>query len=398
MKKYLSVVLLLLLSICGMSAREIRGVWLTTNSGLDWPGNVYDEKSQKRLLSEMLDRLQKAHFNLILFQVQANGDVAWDSAFQPAMASLTGDGSASLSYDVCRYVIDECHKRDMECHAWVVPFRLGGAANSSKYASNKVKHPVRSKSGLCVRFEGSYYLDPGLPATREYLLDLYRELIEKYDFDGINLDYTRYPGAAFPDGNSFKKHNPRKLGKNDWRRDNINTFVAELYDMVKEIRPGMVVGSAPIGTYRNVKNYGNATAYDTYQQDPVQWIESGHHEMIIPQMYWDEKFGFSDHMDTWVSSAHGKHVVVGLAPYKMIDGGWSADVVISQMKKALSRDGVSGVCFFRTKHLLGNEPKVKTLYNYLVKHKPSGKKSAKRDRSPKHDKHDKIDSVEKFLE
>lgn len=389
MKHLLSVALFLILAVLSLPAREVRAVWLTTNSGLDWPGNVYDEKGQKKLLRDMLDRLQRAHFNMILFQVQANGDVAWDSSFQPAMVALTGDGAKSLGYDLCRFVIDECHKRDMECHAWVVPFRLGSPANSAKYASNKVKHPVRSKSGLCVKFNGSYYLDPGNPATREYLLALYRELVEKYDFDGINLDYTRYPGKAFPDGASFRKYNPGKLNKDDWRRDNINTFVAELYDMVKSVRPGMTVGSAPIGTYKNVKNYGNSTAFDTFQQDPVQWIESGHHDLIIPQMYWDEKFGFSDHLDTWVNFASGKNIIVGLAPYKMLEGGWSSDIVVSQIEKALSRKGVSGVCFFRARHLLGDEPEVKALYRYLVKHKPKGGKSHK---------HNKVESVEKFLE
>lgn len=389
MKYLLSVALLLLLSSLSVVAREVRGVWLTTNSGLDWPGNAYDEKTQKKLLCDMLDKLQDAHFNMILFQVQANGDVAWNSSIQPAMAALTGDGSKSLGYDLCRFVIKECHKRDMECHAWIVPFRLGSAGNSAKYSSNKVKHPVRSKQGLCVKYNGAYYLDPGNPDTRDYLLSLYRELVEKYDFDGINLDYTRYPGNAFPDAVSFKKYNPKKLKKDDWRRDNINTFVADLYDMVKSVRPGMIVGSAPIGTYKNVKHYGNSTAYDTFQQDPVQWIESGHHDLVIPQMYWDEKFGYSDHMTTWVNSVDGKTLVIGLAPYKMLEGGWTSDVVVSQIEKALARQEVSGVCFFRAKHVLGNEPQVKALYRYLVKHKPKGKKRGKRN---------KVESVEKFLE
>lgn len=393
MKYLVSVIIAFLFAVSDLPAREIRGVWLTTNSGLDWPGNVYDEKGQKKLLTDMLDRLQAAHFNMILFQVQANGDVAWDSKYQPSMYSLTGDGSKALDYDICRFVIDECHKRDMECHAWIVPFRLGSVSNSVKYKANSVKHPVYSKSSLCVKFNGAYYLDPGLPATREYLLSLYRELIEKYDFDGINLDYTRYPGAAFPDNASFCKYNAGKLGKDDWRRDNINRFVASLYDMVKSVKPGMVVGSAPIGTYKNVKHYGNSTAYGSFHQDPVQWIESGHHELIIPQMYWDEKFGFSDHMTTWVDSSFGKTVIVGLAPYKMLESGWSTNVVTSQIEKALSKDGVGGVCFFRAKHVLGDEPKVKALYRYLVKHKPGGRKSNRHGK-----KSNKVEGVEKFLE
>lgn len=388
--KYIFVTLaLLVLSVTRLSAGEVRGVWLTTNAGLDWPGSVYDVEAQKKSLADMLDRLRKAHFNLVVFQVQANGDVAWDSRLQPAMASLTGDGSKTPGYDVCRYVIDECHRRGMECHAWVVPFRLGTAKNASQYSSGKVKHPVRSHPELCVRYKGASYLDPGNPATRAYLVALYRELVERYDFDGINLDYTRYPGVDFPDGASFRKYNPGRLGRDDWRRDNINRFVVELYDMVKSVRPEMTVGSAPIGTYKNVKHYKNSTAYDTYHQDPVAWIAGGHHDMIIPQMYWTEKFGFSDHIGTWVAGAGGHPVIVGLAPYKIVESGWTADDVIGLMKKASSCDGVGGVCFFRAAHVLGNQPEVKKLYRYLVKHKPAASKRRHAD---------KAESVEKFLE
>ena len=121
----LAIVVLQCTSVYAQPLREVRGVWLTTNGGMDWPAGRYDESSQKKLLVEMLDRLAEANFNMVLFQVQANGDVAWNSSLQPAMESLTGNGSRSLSYDVCRFVIDECHKRSMECHAWVVPFRIG---------------------------------------------------------------------------------------------------------------------------------------------------------------------------------------------------------------------------------------------------------------------------------
>ena len=139
---------------------------------------------------------------------------------------------------------------------------------------------------MCVKYRGAYYLDPGLPSVRKYLIKLYKELLEKYDFDGINLDYTRYPGNDFPDSGSFRRHNPHKLDKNDWRRDNINRFVTELYKTVKKIDRDIIVGSAPIGTYKNVKDYKNTTAYESFQQDPGAWIASRHHDVIIPQMYY----------------------------------------------------------------------------------------------------------------
>ena len=158
------------------------------------------------------------------------------------------------------------------------------------------------------------------------------------------------------------------MTKDDWRRQNINMFVADLYGMVKSIKPNMLVGSAPIGTYKNVANTRNATAYDSFQQDPGQWISAGCHDLVIPQMYWDEKAGFSLHLDTWKKTALPScHLVVGLAPYEMMDAGWSVDQVLSQIAKTRKAEGVEGVCFFRTEHVLGKHSKAKKLYDKLKK-------------------------------
>lgn len=359
-------VLLLVLSVSSCFGEGIRGVWFTTNWGLDWPQGVYDEAKQKEAIVKSLDRLKKAHFNLVFFQVQANGDVAWDSKYQPAMSAITGDGSRRLKYDVCRFVIDECHKRGMKCHAWVVPFMVGANKRIQAYDRNPVAHPAKKHKKWCVLFEKNYYLDPGLPEVRKYVVDVYKELLTRYDFDGLHLDYTRYPGLAFPDAKSFQKHNPRKLKKDEWRRSNINSFVAAVNKMAKSVRPGIVVGSAPIGTYRNTGKYKNATAYESYCQDPVAWVRSGDNELIVPQMYWGEDKGFSAHIDTWVKEAKGANVVVGLAPYRIAESGWKAGDVVKLMNTALKKRGVKGVCFFRAEHVLGNHREVKKLYNTLV--------------------------------
>lgn len=365
--RFLAIVIVSLIAVCPVPvSAELRGVWLTTNAGLDWPRGDYDETSQKSRMIEILDKLQKAHFNLVLFQVQANGDVAWDSKLQPAMNSITGNGARRLSYDVCRFVIDECHRRGMKCHAWIVPYRVGNMKNASSYASNKVQHVIKKHPKWCIRYSGSYYIDPANPEAREYLVRLYKEMIDRYDFDGINLDYTRYPAIAFPDDKSYNKYAAKKISKADWRRENINRFVAELYKELKKKRPDIVVGSAPIGTYKNVAGTKNSTAYDSFQQDPVQWVKSGHHDMVIPQMYWDEKFGFSTHLATWMSQCPEASLVVGLAPYKMVESGWNVDVIRRQMEKIRAASKVDGICFFRAEHVIGDNPKVRNLYKYLV--------------------------------
>lgn len=370
MKKILllAITLVSALSISAQPKYEVRAVWLTTNSGLDWPKGVYDETTQKENLCEILDKLADANFNTIIFQAQVKGDVLWESTMQPAMRAITGNGSKSMSYDVSEYVIEECHKRNMECHAWIVPYRIGTSSDANKYVSNKVKHPFTTNPELCVEYNGSYYLDPGLPETREYLLDVYRELIYNYDYDGVNFDYTRYPGSDFDDADSYAKYNPDGLPKDDWRRQNINTFIAEFYEMAKSINPNIKVGAAPIGTYKNVLGYGNMTAYGSVYQDACQWMQSGNHDLLVPQMYWNEKNGFTPNMSTWVTNCDGRQLVIGLAPYKMVDGSndWEVSVITDQIEKIRNNDGTSGICFFRADHIIDDsQAKIADLYDEL---------------------------------
>ncbi len=345
---------------------EVRAVWLETVDNLDWPHSSTID-GQKKELCEILDKLAAANFNTILFQAQARGDVAWISTKQPSMYEFTKDYAGSLKYDVCKFVIDECHKRHMECHATIIPYRLGAKWRANSYRQT-AKHPYQSHPELCITYNNQLYLDPGNPATTEYLVDVYRELIEKYDFDGVSFDYCRYPGSDFGDATSFKNYNPDKLNKNEWRRQNINKFIAAFYEMVQEVNPKVKVGAAPIGTYKNLPGYGNATAYGSYYQDACQWVKNGNCHTLYPQMYWNEKYGFTPNMGTWVDNMDGRQFVVGLAPYKMTDGtnNWEPDVITDQITKVRKQEGACGVCFFRTMNIMdGQGSKETALYNEL---------------------------------
>ncbi len=370
MKKITLLSALFLSSIGGIYAQpkaEVRAVWLS-NYGLDWPSST-NATSQKQEMINLLDELAAININTVIFQAQVRGDVAWDSSYQPAMFCITGNGAKSMSYDVSEFVIEECHKRNMECHAWIVPFRIGTVSQANRYKNNEHPHIYSQHPDWCCTYSNALYLNPGLPEVREYLVDVYRELVTNYDFDGINFDYTRYPTSStsdFDDTEAYQKYNPEGLPRGDWRRENINTLVAEVYDMAKSIKPEIKVGSAPIGTYQNLPGYGNMTAYSVFQ-DPKQWIESGHHDLIIPQEYFNEKYGFSDNMTTWENLVNGRHLIIGTAPYKMVDGtnDWEPEVMFDQIETIRSRENTTGVCFFRAKHIVGSETKIQTLHNEL---------------------------------
>ena len=138
--------------------------------------------------------------------------------------------------------------------------------------------------------------------------------------------------------------------------------------MVQKIRPSVKVGAAPIGTYKNLPGYGNATAYGSYFQDACQWVKDGNCHTLFPQMYWNETYGFTPNMETWVNNMDGRQFVVGLAPYKMVDGknNWDPDVITDQITKVRNKEGACGVCFFRTMNILeGQGDKETALYNEL---------------------------------
>lgn len=369
MGRILLVILYLLAAVSAAvgQKREVRAAWLSTRDGLDWPCGTVTEDEQKKQLSDLIEKLHDLNINTVLFQAETDGAVAWISDIQPAMHSITGDGNRPLAWNVCQFVIDQCHDRGMECHAWVAGYRLGPQHEVSVYSGNQIKHPAESRRELCKMYNGEYYLNPGLPETADYLTALYRELLAGYDFDGINLDNMAYPGSDFDDVDTYREHNPDGLPRSDWRRDNINRLIAAIHDMAVEVNPMIKVGATTAGTYKNSPGYGNPTAYGSYFQDAGQWSQSGNLDMVFPKMFWDESFGFSDNMEQWISAASGNsQIVAGISPALMTSDNWPVTAVTGQIEKIRDRERLAGICFFSAGDLVGDNPKSKELHDRLL--------------------------------
>ncbi len=369
---YGRVVGILLILLCSLPfyaveppKTEIRAVWLTTVYGLDWPKKTaitaIEVENQKNDLIKMLDRLEEANFNMVFMQVRLRGDLIYRSAIEPFSRVFTGENNQKPDYDPLRFVIDECHKRGMECHAWFVTFPLGSEQGVRLQGNTSV---VKKRPELVKKHRGEWYLDPGVPETTDYILSLVRELVSSYDIDGIHFDYIRYPDQAksFPDKSLHNKYG-KGLSLADWRRANINRLVTRVYDEIKKMKPWVQVSSSPLGKYNRIERVPNAegTAYETVFQDPRQWMEEGKQDMIVPMMYYlhDDFFPF---VDNWANNCNGRLVVPGLGAYRMDEreGGWTINDITDQIDYSRYYGG-AGCAFFRCEQILGN----KELYQEL---------------------------------
>jgi len=336
---------------------EIRAVWLATLGGMDWPRQKAVSASataaQKAELSARLDALKEANFNTVLFQTRLRGDVVYPSQIEPFAECLTGHREQNPGYDPLRFAVEECHKRGLELHAWIVCIPIGNKRQVSLHKNSVVK----KQPGLCKFFNGSWYLDPGNPGTADYLTRIAKEIVTRYDVDGIHLDYIRYPeqGEKFPDKDTYRKYGRGKELR-QWRRDNITRIVRSIYTEVKKLKPWVKVSSSPIGKYDDTSRYSSHgwNAYGTVYQDAQGWLEEGIHDALFPMMYFRKNQFYPFALD-WKENRHGRWIVPGLGIYFLHPGeqDWSIGEITRQI--FFTRGiGLDGQAYFRNKYLLDN--------------------------------------------
>lgn len=364
--------------------QEVRAVWLTTVFNIDWPGST-SASIQKQQLTGILDKLQDANFNTIVFQVRARGDLTYYSEIEPYCKYITGSLGKDPGYDVLQFVIDECHKRGMEMHAWFVTYKVYDGQSAPP--QTEPNHIVNTHPDYCKLWNsgGSYqwWLDPGMPEVRTYLRDVVKEIVGNYNVDGIHFDFIRYPGSDYDDDDTYALYG-NGMNKDDWRRQNINEFVYGVYDDVQEINPSVKVSSAPIGIYKSTNNFAGWEGYYDIYQDSRDWMEKEKHDVLFPMIYWDIATDpeFDLVTQDWVENSFGRHVVTGMASYKMSKKrvskhqevgdmeafymkmwdnkrGWSATEMVNQVKVAREK-GAQGQCYFSCKDITNNVKSVRT--------------------------------------
>ena len=346
--------------------REYRAVWLTTIKGLDWPiesiVGTTREAEQKAALCTILDSLQAININTILLQTRVRGDVIYPSAIEPFSSVFTGMHGVAPSYDPLAYAIEECHKRGMQLHAWLVTIPLGDVAHVRAHG----KHSLPAKRPhQCTRFKGAWYMEPSHPATAAHLSALVEEIVTRYDIDGIHFDYIRYPegNATYPDGSLYNR-NRRGMSKADWRRSNITHLMSTLYAKVKSLKPWVCVSAATLGKHDDTSRYSSYgwNAYHTVNQEAKEWMRTGIVDAIFPMLYYTGQH-FYPFVTDWSEGCYGRHVVAGMGTYQLHpeEKNWALEEVVRQLH-VIRAHPIGGAAQFRSRFVTDN---VKGVYDYL---------------------------------
>ena len=347
---------------------EVRAVWLTTISGLDWPKtqakNADSRERQKEELCQILDELQACRINTVVLQTRVRGSVIYPSDIEPWDVCLTGQFDRDPGYDPLAFAIEETHKRGMELHAWMVTVPAFKIENAKKMGKKSL---LRTHPELLKKHGEQYYLDPGLPASSDYLTALCKEIVSNYDVDGIHFDYIRYPENAgtFNDAASYKKYGNGE-DKRSWRTDNITKMVREAYDAVKALKPWVRVSCSPVGKYKDLSRYSAKgwSALGAVYQDAQGWLQEGIMDMLLPMMYFQGDHFYPFAAD-WAEHTNGRAVAPGLGIYflhpKERDWDWG---IIQRELCYIRQMGLGGQAYFRSKFLTDN---TKGIYDYLQK-------------------------------
>ncbi|WP_173021538.1 glycoside hydrolase family 10 protein [Lewinella sp. W8] len=354
--------------------RELRGVWMATVLNIDYPQRpTTDASTLMADFRSQLFRLRRAGINAIFFQVRPAGDAIYPSRYAPWSEWLTGQqGTAPASdFDPLAFMIKEAHAQGVELHAWVNPYRAAMTLDSTRFAA---KHLYHRHPDWIRAYGGRQYLDPGLPQVRQHLGLVIEELVDNYDLDGIHFDDYFYPypvqGVTFPDSTTYLRYGAGKsLG--DWRRENVNTFIAETHQRIKSRKPWMQFGVSPFGVWRNRSQdptTGSATSasvssYDDLYGDALAWAQRGTVDYLLPQLYWHRGYAPADYdilLRWWVNNTPRDFPLLsGQAAYKVGDNpeaAWDDPLeIFRQVNFNDQYPSVAGSVYFSTRSVLANK-------------------------------------------
>ncbi len=363
---------------------ELRGAWVATVANIDFPSRPGLSSTEiKTEFDSLMDILKAMNMNAVFVQIRPAGDAFYKSATIPMSKFLVGQQGAMLDdslFDPLEYMIKSAHDRRMEFHAWLNPYRATFDLDTSALDS---MHPLRSlpnrrKAEWFFRYGKKWYFNPASPSVRQYLTNVVKDIVLRYDVDGIHFDDYFYPykekdlslDDALNDYNAFASgdHNFTDIG--DWRRNNINVLIEGVSKTIKKYKPYVKFGIGPFGVWRNKERdpergsntRAGVTCYDDLYADVLLWMEKGWIDYVAPQIYWSIGYPAADYeilVDWWSKHLYGKQLYIGHAAYKINnsanDPNWeNEDEISRQIAINRANPNVNGSLFFSVKPLLRN--------------------------------------------
>jgi len=336
--------------------REFRGAWIQAVNG-QFRG-IPTEKLKQTLIDQ-LNSLQGAGINAIIFQVRPEADALYASQLEPWSRFLTGvQGQAPSPYwDPMQFMIDECHKRGMEFHAWINPYRV----KTSLKSELSPNHLYNIHPEWFVTYNNQLFFDPALPESRRHICMVVADIVSRYDVDAIHMDDYFYPypakGMDFPDDASFARYGGGVTNRADWRRSNVNILIQKIHETIRGLKPWVKFGISPFGIYRNEKNdpLGSKTNglqnYDDLYADVLLWARNGWVDYNIPQIYWQIGHPAADYetlVKWWAKNTENRPLFIGQSVMNTIQNADPKNPSMNQLprKMALERayQTIGGSC------------------------------------------------------
>lgn len=374
MKKPFLSFLFFLSSFFGLAQNtvyEFRGVWMATVDNIDWPprGEV-NVDSQKTDFIRQLDLHKANGMNAVMVQMRPASDAFYPSPYEPWSQWLTGRQGQPPApfYDPLQFTITEAHKRGFEYHAWCNPYRANFSVGKASIA---VAHITKLHPEWFLQYGSTLYFDPGNKEGQQWVVEVIRDMVSRYDVDAIHMDDYFYPyriaGKEFPDTASYRKYGNGR-NKEDWRRSNVDSIILHLSKAIKKEKPWVKFGISPFGVWRNKSKdpegsptQAGQTNYDDLYADILLWAKQGWIDYITPQLYWEmghPKVAFETLVNWWSKHAYGRHLYIGQGIYRAFEKSsvaWHEKTQLPRQIQLLRKyPTVQGSVFFSSKTFAGN--------------------------------------------
>ena len=371
---------------------EFRATWFTTHYAIDWPSTKATSDSrrvqQQKEMTDIFDEMVAGNMNAVCMQVRSLSDATYKSSYEEWASILTGTRGKDPGYDPLAFAVEEAHKRGLELHVWVNPFRVtssGTISTSDKVWQNAGQWIIKYDNGS---FAGQI-IDPGFPDARAYVIKVLMEIVNNYDVDGIVMDDYFYPygGTTTEDAKSkalYKPNNVLDVNKDgdtddDWHRSNVDVCLKALYDTIQSVKPWVRLGMGTFGIWSTQKKAAEAYGltlpsginglddYDVQACNPIEWVMNGYVDYINPQLYWATSTTSTnynvlcewwakdvcEHFSNQLPNGKKVHFFISQAAYRAVDGGFSEGITEIQKQITANRrnlsSGSTGSVFYNTK-------------------------------------------------